>query len=96
MNLQEELLQLTESYYSNRYREWLGNNQSVINNIKDVMYKEAKKGLFSAATTLCLSDNDLFNLKKWFSYTGLKYRIAYAGDGTDYDLYVTWDISEND
>ena len=68
----------------------------MIDIIKIVMYKLAMQFLFSAVTTLCLSDNDLFNLKKWFSYTGLKYRIAYAGDGTDYDLYVTWDISEND
>ncbi len=94
MNLQEELLQLSESYYNNRYKEWLENNQSVINNIKDVMYNEAKKGLFSAALTLCLSDDDLFNLKKWFSYTGLKYYIVYSGDDNDYDLYVKWDISE--
>ena len=55
MNLQEELMELTESYYINRYNDWLHNNQYIIKSIKECAIKEANKDINSTQNSI----NDL-------------------------------------
>ena len=96
MNLQEELMQLTESYYTNRYNDWLHEHQYIVKSIKECAKKEANKGFFTATISLFLTDEDMFNLKKWLDYTGLLYSFAWIGvdgDVNKYDLYISWDLS---
>lgn len=93
MNLQEELMELTESYYINRYNDWLHNNQYIIKSIKECAIKEANKGFFTASISLYLSDGDMVNLKKWLNYNGLLYSFTLIGDD-EYDLCISWDVDK--
>lgn len=91
MNLQEELMQLTESYYINRYNVWSDKHQNLINGIKEYAKRMANKGLFTANISLFLADDSLVNLKKWLDSTGLLYSFTSTGIG-EYDLCISWDV----
>ena len=93
MNLQEELMQLTESYYINRYNDWLNKHQHIINSIKECAKKEANKGFFTASISLFLTDGGAVDLKKWLDSTGLLYKLTSTGGG-DYDLCISWDVDK--
>lgn len=93
MNLQEELMQLTESYYTNRYNDWLNKHQNLINGIKEHAKRMANKGLFTANISLFLDDDSVVNLKKWLEVTGLIYSFTLTGVG-EYDLCISWDVSK--
>ena len=99
MNLQEELMQLTKSYYTNRYNDWLHNHQYIVKSIKECAEREANKGFFTASISLFLTDGDMFNLKKWLEAAGLIYSFTLTSNEDDvdeYDLCISWDVSEND
>lgn len=93
MNFQEELMQLTKSYYANRYNDWMNKNKSMINGIEEHAKRMANKGFSTITISLFLSDDSLTNLKKWLDSTGLLYSFTSTGVG-EYNLCISWDVSE--